>query len=46
MQEKQYENNIETLNKVFSTSIHIFLLLAIFVAVLGETAGIYFLNTK
>ena len=40
------KNNIETLNKVFSTSIHIFLLLAIFVAVLGETAGIYFLNTK
>ena len=40
------KNNIETLNKVFSTSIHIFLLLAIFIAVLGETVGIYFLNTK
>lgn len=40
------KNDIETLNKVFSTSINIFLLLAIVIAILGETAGIYFLNTK
>lgn len=40
------KNNIENVNKVFSTSIIIHVVIAIFIFLLGETIGLWFLNTQ
>ena len=40
------QNNFERLQKIFSTSIYIYVLLSIIVFILGETIGLWFVNTQ
>jgi O-antigen/teichoic acid export membrane protein len=40
------QNNFERLQKIFSTSIYIYVLLSILVFILGETIGLWFVNTQ
>ncbi len=40
------KNDFKTLNNVFSTSINIFILLAVLITICAETVGVYFLNYK
>lgn len=40
------KNNIEQLKKVFSTSINFQILLSFFIIVIGETIGLWFVNTQ
>ena len=39
------ENNLERLRNIFSTSINIYVLLSLIVIILGETVGLWFVNT-
>lgn len=39
-------NSIKTLNKVFSMSLNIHLILALFILIFAETIGLWFLNTQ
>jgi len=40
------QNNFERLQNIFSTSIYIYVLLSIIVFILGETIGLWFINTQ
>jgi Na+-driven multidrug efflux pump len=40
------ENNLERLQNIFSTSINIFAILSLIVFILGETVGLWFINTQ
>jgi len=40
------ENKLERLRNIFSASINIFVILSLFVLVLGETVGLWFVNTQ
>ena len=40
------QNNFERLQKIFSTSIYIYALLSLLVLILGETIGLWFVNTQ
>jgi O-antigen/teichoic acid export membrane protein len=40
------ENNLERLRNIFSSSINIFVFLSIIVFILGETIGLWFVNTQ
>lgn len=40
------ENKLERLQNIFSTSINIFVILSIIVLILGETVGLWFVNTQ
>jgi O-antigen/teichoic acid export membrane protein len=40
------ENNLNRLRNIFSTSINIYALLSIIVIILGETVGLWFVNTQ
>ncbi|HPJ77076.1 MAG TPA: lipopolysaccharide biosynthesis protein, partial [Clostridia bacterium] len=40
------ENALERLQKIFSTSIYIYVILSFIVIILGETIGLWFVNTQ
>jgi O-antigen/teichoic acid export membrane protein len=40
------ENNIERLRNIFSSSINIYVLLSLIVVILGETVGLWFVNSQ
>jgi len=40
------ENTLERLSSIFSTSIYIYVILSVIVLVLGETIGLWFINTQ